>query len=46
MTQAVHRSTLEAKAKQLGFDPEDVVEFARSEGCRIIEEDEDNEEPK
>jgi len=44
MTQAVHRSTLEARAKQLGFDPEEVVEFARSEGCRILE-DEDNEEP-
>jgi hypothetical protein len=41
MTEAVHRSTLEAWAKHRGFDPDDVVEFARSEGCRIIEDNEE-----
>lgn len=41
MTQAVHRSTLEAWAKLRGYDPENVVDYARSEGCRIIEDNEE-----
>ena len=49
MTEAArvfHRSTIEARAKILGLNPDDLVEFVKEQGdVNIIEDSQDEESP-